>query len=245
MSNIFKLSFFNFKSIVKTRGFICSLVIAVLYIAMWIYLKPKDFTIKDYQFEFFRVINFILLYFSCVALGKEFEYGTAKILFTSTLSRTSIQIHKLLVILQIGLLYWLCSRIIDIVIKFRISKNLEISSFVNLNLLNSFVIFLIISFVIGSFCLMISIIVLNFNTSLVFAIGYFGVLQFFVPLFYGLSVKPSLTMMEKIITITPNYIIFYWVEFWSIKPNDIFVMVLWGCLFFITSLLFINKRNIK
>ncbi len=245
MNNIIKLSVYNFKNVAKTNGFILSFAASIFYVLLWIYLKPKAFIVVDYQFEFFRVVNFIILYYSCAALGKEIVYGTSKILFTAPLSRTSVIIEKLLVIFLFGLLYWLCSRILEIAAILRITKKLDMGSIFSLSSVKSLAIYMIISFVLGSFCLMVTVLTLNFNSTLVLSVGVFGILQFFIPLFYNLRFNSGLTLAEQIITLTPNYIMFCWLEFWNISVKETTIMMLWGSLFLTISLFSINRRSIK
>ncbi|HEY9063010.1 MAG TPA: hypothetical protein VIO64_21325 [Pseudobacteroides sp.] len=245
MSNIIKLSVYEFINVVKTRGFLYAMLIGALYISLWIFISPKSFSSYNYQFEFFRVINFIILYYSCAVLGKEFTYGTSNILFTGALTRTQVLLEKIFVILKFGLFFWLCSRFIEIIVQLRIYGKLDIAVLIGKITIFSLIIYLLISFVIGSFGLLISIAMRKFTSTLIITLSVFGVLQHFIPIFIELRTKEHLTLTEQIITKTPNYTIFSWVQFWDISAIQVLTMLLWGFLFFITSYMVINKRSLR
>lgn len=245
MSDVIKLSLFEFRKNISSRSFLFSFLIVIFYSAIWIGIKPKQFMNIDYQFEFFRVLNFVILYYACSALGKEFSYGTSKIIFTGFLTRTQILVQKLLVIVQIGIFYWICSRLLEIIIILRKDGKFDFWQIINVSSLQALMIFLLVSFTVGTLCLLASIVTLKFNSTLIIAISIFGVFQYFMPLFYRLRDKTNLTVIEMILTKTPNYILYCWTEFWNLRIDEIIVMIVWGGLFLVSSIVLIKKRSIR
>ena len=96
MSNIIKLANRDFRNIIKNKGFWISFSIALFFVLIWLHRKPKTFQAENYQFEFFRVVLFIIIYYSSVMLSKEFKFGTVKNLFTGAFTRVEILVEKLL-----------------------------------------------------------------------------------------------------------------------------------------------------
>lgn len=244
MRNVIRLTNIDFKNIIKTKGFWISVLIALFYVSIWISRKPKSFSAENYQFEFFRVVLFILIYYSSAILSKEFKFGTAKALFTGTFTRVEILIEKLLVIMELGVFFGLFSRLLNIAVIYRITGSVKMSDILNENIFYTIIIYLLISLVIGSFGLLISVITGSQNSSLVYNFILFGVFQYFMPLFMILNSKDSLSILDKVITKLPNYIIFTWAEFWQFTNMEVLAMLIYGSLFFIPSIFLISRKNL-
>lgn len=245
MSKIIRLVKNDFKNVLRSKGFCLAFLLTFMYISIWIVRSPKSFSAEDYQFEFFRVVNFIIIYYSSTLLGSEFKLGTAKILFSGILTHIQVVIEKLFVTLMIGAFFWMCSRILNVFVLYRLNGYLDISYIFNINTFNSLIIYLVISFVIGSFCLFTTVVTRNLIGTLVAAVSIFGILQYFTPIFVLLnSEEYYLSIAAKIINKLPNYIIFNWVESWMFTNMQIVYLAIYGSVFLIFSFFIIDRRSI-
>lgn len=244
MSNVIRLANRDFRNIIKTKGFWISVLVALFYVLLWIHRKPKSFLPENYQFEFFRVVLFIIIYYSSVMLSKEFKFGTAKILFTGIFTRVEILSEKLLVIMKLGLFLGIISRLLNIVIIYNLTGTISMSDIFNENTIYALIIYLIISLVIGSFGLLITLITKSQNSTLVYNFLFFAVFQYFMPLFIMLNSKKSLSIIDEIITKLPNYLIYTWVEMWQFTNVELIAMLAYGSIFLIPSIFIISKKSL-
>ena len=245
MNNIIKLAFIDFKNIIKTKSFWVSCLISLLYISIWIIRKPKSFTEATYQYEFFRVVLFIFIYYSSVLLAREFSLGTSKALFTGAFSRLEIIAEKLIVFLLLGLSFGLLSRMLHIVFVYQVEGSITLPEVVSINTLQALVIYVLISFVIGSFGLFIASATASFRNTLIFNMNVFGVIQYFVPLFIFMNFQENLSIVQKAISKLPQYITFQWTTFWQFNTLEILTMLLWGSIFLIPAFFIINRRSLR
>lgn len=111
---------------------------------------PKDL-IKNLPAQFVSIIPYIILVFCSISLTKEFENKTDKFIFTGIFSRTEIIISKLMSVIVCGLV---CYAVYVLTLILFQQFNLKAS-------VNNLIAFVIYSFVIGSFTLLISAITSN------------------------------------------------------------------------------------
>jgi len=245
LNNIMKLSFIDFKNIIKTKGFWISCLVSLLYISIWIIRKPESFTEATYQYEFFRIVLFIFIYYSSVLLAKEFSLGTSKTLFTGTFSRLEIVVEKLLVFLQLGLFFGIFSRLLHVIFVYQVNGAVTLPEVLNIDTLQAIIIYVFISFVIGSFGLFAASITISFKNTLIFNMNVFGVIQYFVPLFIFMNFEENLSIVHSAISRLPQYITFQWTTFWQFNALEILTMTIWGSMFLIPTFFIINRRNLR
>lgn len=245
MSNIIKLANRDFRNIIKNKGFWISFSIALFYVLIWLHRKPKTFQAENYQFEFFRVVLFIIIYYSSVMLSKEFKFGTVKNLFTGAFTRVEILVEKLLVVMQLGLFLGIISRLLNIAIIYYLTGTISMSDIINENTVYSLIIYLIISLVIGSFALLITLITKNQNATLIYTFLFFAVFQYFMPLFIMINSQKNLSIIDEIITKLPNYVIYTWAEIWQFTGLELIVMFAYVVIFFIPSIFIISKKSLR
>ncbi len=245
MNNIIKLAFIDFKNIIKTKSFWIGCLLSLLYISIWIVRKPDSFSETTYQYEFFKAVLFVFIYYSSVLLAKEFSLGTSKTLFTGTFSRFEIVVEKLLVFLQIGLFFGILSRLLHVIFVYQVNGAVTLPEVFNINTLQAIIIYVFISFVIGSFGLFAASITVSFKNTLIFNINIFGVIQYLVPLFIFMNIEENLGIVHSVISKLPQYITFQWTTFWHFNVWEILTMIIWGNVFLIPALLIIDRRSLR
>ncbi|WAM33126.1 ABC transporter permease [Caldicellulosiruptor morganii] len=250
MNKIVALATRDFFYTIKSKGFLISVFLAMFYISLWLIYKPKFFVLEDYQYELFRFIQFIFIYLSSMLLGKEFKYRTSTVLFTGVFTRTEIILEKMLVMLQLSFLLWLISRLLNPLISLRINSTLKLSEIWKIKDLNALVIYLCVAFLICVFALFISVISFNHITTIFSVLTLFGFIQY-ISLYPTFKIHSkilsgnNLSTAERIFTYFPNYIIGIWSGTWKFEKNELFLMLLYGLIFLVFSIVILNKRDIR
>ena len=245
MNKIIFLVYRDLKNIIKTKGFWSGFLISLLYISIWIICKPKSFNELTYQYEYFRIVLFIFIYYSSVLLSREFSLGTSKTLFTGAFGRLEIIWEKIIVFLHIGLMFAIFSRLLGLFFSYWVNGYVNFSELFSIRTIQAILIYLLISFVIGSFGLLMASITTSFRRTLVINVNVFGIIQYFIPIFIFMNFQDKVNVVFQIVTKIPQYIILDWTARWTINGIESLTMLLWGSIFLISTLTIINRRSLR
>lgn len=243
MNKVLNLAFNDFKYTVTSRGFLYAIATSICFLGMWLVYRPQAFDIPSYQAELFKLLYMVLIYYCSKSLSGDFESGTYKTLFTSIYSRNQVLISKLLVNLQMAFLFWIFVQLLNPIIGFVINQHYSIGKFFSVDTLNSLLIFLCIGFVIGSYTLLLTTITFSLLNTFITALPTIWFFYFVTPILF--SIKEHLTGLWSIIEYIPFYVIGLGVLKGSLSIDQFMQLFLWGIVFFITSLIVINRRDIK
>lgn len=106
---VLKLVKNEIKADFKANGLLWMLLVSFAFGFIWIIRSPAEFTMYEYQTEYFRGFFFVSLFMSGYLLSKHLEKETIKYQLTSTSSRMSIWGAKMLAVICYSVMFWLLS----------------------------------------------------------------------------------------------------------------------------------------
>ncbi|WP_456028105.1 hypothetical protein [Bacillus cereus] len=243
MNKVLNLAFNDFKYTVTSKGFLTAIATGLVFLGMWLVYRPQAFDVPAYQAELFKVLYMVLIYYCSKSLSGDFESGTYKTLFTSIYSRNQVLFSKLLMNLQIAVLIWILVQLLNPIIGFIINQKYGMEKFFSIDTLNSLLIFICIGFVIGSYTLLLTTITFSLLNTFITAFPTIWFFYFFTPLIF--SVEEQLTGIWSIIKYIPFYTIGVGIFKESLSVGQLIQLFIWGIVFLITSIVVINRRDIK
>ncbi|EJR73610.1 ABC transporter permease [Bacillus cereus] len=243
MNKVLNLAFNDFKYTVTSKGFLSAIATGLVFLGMWLVYRPQAFDVPAYQAELFKVLYMVLIYYCSKSLSGDFESGTYKTLFTSIYSRNQVLFSKLLMNLQIAVLIWILVQLLNPIIGFIINQKYGMEKFFSIDTLNSLLIFICIGFVIGSYTLLLTTITFSLLNTFITAFPTIWFFYFFTPLIF--SVEEQLTGIWSIIKYIPFYTIGVGIFKESLSVGQLIQLFIWGIVFLITSIVIINRRDIK
>lgn len=181
---------------------------------------------------FLQTIPYLILVLSSISLTQEFSNKTDKMIFTGIFSRKEIIISKLVSFIFISVICLLFYELTEV-----IGRTFEIGS-----LLTHLCTFLIYTFTIGSFILMISTITSNFIITGV--VGYVLYFDLILVLFSQALESKRSEILTNIIEHLPFYIAN--TGFFARQYTFYQSIIMTGCglLFFVITCVIINKKSI-
>jgi len=243
LNKVLNLAFNDFKYTVTSKGFLTAIATGLVFLGMWLVYRPQAFDVPAYQAELFKVLYMVLIYYCSKSLSGDFESGTYKTLFTSIYSRNQVLFSKLLMNLQIAVLIWILVQLLNPIIGFIINQKYGMEKFFSIDTLNSLLIFICIGFVIGSYTLLLTTITFSLLNTFITAFPTIWFFYFFTPLIF--SVEEQLTGIWSIIKYIPFYTIGVGIFKESLSVGQLIQLFIWGIVFLITSIVVINRRDIK
>lgn len=224
---------------IKRKKFIRELVISLVILAvlsLLSYYVVIFFTSESHlsiiSQIFLQTIPYIILVLSSVSLTQEFSNKTDKMIFTGIFSREEIIISKLVSIIfisAIGLVFYELTEVLG--------RTFEIEA-----LFTHLCTFLIYSFTIGSFILMISTITSNFIITGV--IGYVLYFDLILVLFSQALESKRSEVLTKVIEQLPFYTANtgFFAGYYTLYQS--IIMIGSGLLFFVSTCVIINKKSL-
>ncbi|WP_061860242.1 ABC transporter permease [Priestia megaterium] len=161
MSNIVKLSRLETEYILKSKGFLFSILAVIVYTLAIMFSWDnshgflKQISFRIYYSFYADIAYYIVITLAALSLSKEFAFKTSRIIFTSSLSRNQILITKMIslfiVSLFIALLHQVLGNILLIIADNTRSVAISIQSAIN-----TACIYTIFTFFVGSFAFFIT-----------------------------------------------------------------------------------------
>ena len=106
---VLKLVRNEIKADFKANGLLWMLLVSFVFGFIWIFRSPSEFSMYDYQTEYFRGFFFVSLFMSGYLLSKQLEKGTIKYQLASVSSRMSVWNAKMIAIVFYAIMFWILS----------------------------------------------------------------------------------------------------------------------------------------
>ena len=156
MINLIKISFHDIKNILFSKAFIAFLIAAFSYSALWVLLvHPKSYDLMSYNFEFGRFLYVIILYASASILRNDIKFNTIKNIFTGIYSRTEIMFCKFISLIILGLAFFVIVELNSVLVAILDYKKIGLAGYFAMNHLQVFGSYTLITFLMGSFMILI------------------------------------------------------------------------------------------
>lgn len=107
--HVLKLIKNEIKTDLKANGLLWMFLVSFVFGFLWLIRSPKDFTMYEFQTEYFRGFFFVSLFMSGYLLSKQLEKGTIKYQIASVTDRKSIWASKTIVIILYAFVFWILS----------------------------------------------------------------------------------------------------------------------------------------
>lgn len=217
---------------IRKKGFLKYLMISMISLACILFLTHFKFKELQVTYSMLRLIPYVLLVVYSFSLTQEFQNKTDKIVFTGIFTRNEIVISKLISFIGASSICFVFYEITSIIYK----------TFNYKSLFNDFLVFIVYSFTLGSFVLLVSIITSRFIvTGIVSYILYFDLM---LTLMEQAMASHRGEFLKGIIRNLPFYTAnggFYKMNY---TVNNFIVMISSGILFLILACVIINRKNI-
>lgn len=243
---ILKLAFMDVKMMVQSIKFAGGIAAAVLFLSLWIIRRPEAFDTDTYMSMFFEVMKYVLLINSIMALGTHYKNGTYKYLFSGMLTRKQIMYEKLLAVILLALVCGLIQTVTRTAVSVILNEGFKMNDLFSVNILCEIWLYVIFALLTGSYGLMLLSITGRVKTAFVSGIAIFGIIQYYSAAYMTLlSGMETLTVWQKAIFFTPNYIIWSWMqqEIPSLIQNT--TMTGYILMMFIIGRIAISKRDLN
>ncbi|NEZ47129.1 hypothetical protein FDF74_07890 [Clostridium niameyense] len=246
MSRLLKISWFNVKNIINSKKFLLGVSLAFVYSLLWILLvHPSKYTLLGYSFEIGRFLYVIILYSTVSMLRDDIKSNSSKTVFSGIFSRVEIMLSKGIGLLILGVLFFLIVEINNLLAAFILYKNIGISGFLNFDHLQLFIVYVVITFCMGSIMLFIISIKFNDKKSILFYILMFSMINFYTSAIVMLvHRKPEFAEKFSLYMKTPFYSSMELTQGYFNK-NSLIINIVWALIFFIASIIIMNRREIK
>lgn len=242
MLQVVNLSVLESRKIFKRRGIYIGLLLSILFASAIGYqatLTPKTFNIRHVNAFFANVATILLFIYSAKALGDEFDLKTSTQVFTSKVSRLKIVISKLLSILVLGVILGIVNTVVSSVFKVALHDSLTLNVVLNDLWINLYL-YLIYSFVIGSFAFIITSIYLTSISGIVGNFVGFMILPNVIAL---ISAKvPSLDWITNRI---PFYAADNMISNRVYGPYEIMSLIVSGIIFITIAAIVVAKKDLR
>lgn len=242
MLQVVNLSFLESKKIFKRRGIYIGIFLCILFASAIGYqamLTPKNFGITHVNAFFASIATIVLFIYSAKTLGDEFDFKTSTQIFTSKVSRVKMIFAKLLSILTIGVILALANTVVSSIFKVALNQSLTLNVLIN-DLWVNLYIYLIYSFVVGSFTLIISSICLTSISGIIGSIGAFMLGPSVISLIS--SKAPSLDWITNRI---PFYAADRMISSRVYGTYEVISLIVSGIIFITISCIIISKKDLR
>lgn len=246
MWRLLKISWFNVKNIINSKKFLLGVSLGFVYSLLWILLvHPSQYTLLGYSFEIGRFLYVVMLYSTVSILRDDIKSNSLKTIFSGIFSRVEIMLSKGIGLLILGILFFLIVEVNNLIAACILYKNIGISGFLNFNHMQLFIIYIVITFCMGSMMLFIISIKFNDKKSILFYILIFSMINFYTSAIVMLvHRKPAFVKNFSIYMKTPFYTSMELTQGYF-NREALIINIVWALIFFIASIIIINRREIK
>lgn len=242
MLQVVNLSVLESRKIFKRRGIYIGLLLSILFASAIGYqamLTPKTFNIRHVNAFFASVATIIIFIYSAKALGDEFDLKTSTQVFTSKVSRVKIVLSKLLSILVVGAILGVLNTVVSTVFKVALHDSVTLNVVLS-DLWTNLYLYLIYSFVVGSFAFIISAIYLTSISGIVANFVGFMILPNVISLIS--SKMPSLDWITNRI---PFYAADNMISSRVYGPYEIISLIVSGIIFITIAAIIVAKKDLR
>lgn len=245
MTKLFKLSLSMFKNLILSKKNILGIAASFLYSLLWIILiHPEKFAIVNYTTEYFRLFYILILYQSFQLLDVDVKNNIHINLFTGVFTRIQIIISKFISLLFMGIYFAFIGEINNLIVCLLAKNGFGISEFFKLNHVNFVLSIIMITFTMGSLCLLILVCKLKSKTIGVICTLLLSVLNFGTTLivtrieYLNYPATTAINIFMK----TPIYITTKLIM--QVNISNCVLYLGWGVLFFCLFMVIMNKKEI-
>lgn len=249
MDKLLKLSFLNTKNIVRSKQFIILIIIGFAYsLAFFIATSSRNFKLQSYSNEFGRFLFVVILYASVSILREDIISNTTKTIFTGIFTRIEVMLSKLISLIFLGFIFYLIVELNALLIGLLDYKRMGLQKFLNMQHGKIMIIYIILTFSIGTLMFLINSIIFNKGKSILFSILILSTINFDNAFLITLSRRnPAFVEKIWIYAKTPFYI---WTDlslistYEALNIEQLLITIVYGLVFFGFSTFIINKREI-
>lgn len=191
MNRLFKLAFLDIKMMIKSIVFIGGLVAAVLFLVLFLIRRPHSFHTENYMYMFFEVMKYIFIINSVMVLGRDYNYGTYKYLFTGTLTRSQVILQKLMTLTIFGLMCGLVQTAVRTVVSIVLNGGINKMDLFSVSIVFEIWLYMIFALLTGCFSMMLLGITKKVKITFISAISLFGIIQYYSSLFILLLMQEN------------------------------------------------------
>lgn len=251
MSKIFNLSWMNVRNIICSKVFFGGLILTYMYSLMWILAFEKyipNYTVRGYNFEFFRMLYVGLIYLSFILLGNDIENNTDKVIFSGILTRTEILLSKLISIIEFGIIVFFTIELNGLMASLILKDKLGLEKFIHYNHLILFINVMTITVFIGTLVMLILSIRYRIKIISVVTAILLGIINFYSAFFITMEIR----------LIEAGQDIPRWLEMYVANPlakvcklgcwdsiEGVISVSICSIILFIISIFIMNRREIK
>lgn len=221
------------------------LMISIIYVFLWMMRKPSSFTVDNYLTQFYSISKFVMILIGVYSLGRDFKEGAYKYTFANGVSIKRIILGRLMGLVGMGFLLWLLHVSLTVIIQMWLFGSMPEASIFIWKAASTFIIYLLTMLLIGCFSILVTSLTLKYNTTMVSTLFIFGIVQFYAPLFILNAHKIiDMPILLSIFNYFPTYIIFYWMETFTVNLLQVIIILICSMLFVISSVFLLEKKDI-
>lgn len=246
MHKLLKISWLNVKNAAYSKQFLVGLIAAFSYSMLWIFLvHPKLYELSDYDFEFGRFLYVIMLYAAVSILRNDIRNNTTKTIFTGAFSRIEIMTSKGIGLIIWGIIFAIVVEINNVLAACILHKKIGFAGFLAFGHLKLIITCIVITLTMGGLMLLIISIKFDDRKSILFFILIISMINFYTAAISSLVYRdPSTAQNFSTYMKTPFYNVESLMQ-GSYSTQAVLINLAWAAVFLITSILIINKREIK
>lgn len=222
---------------VKRKRFLASvmiylaLMLGILFLSYFASRSLGTINMKDIPQMYLQIIPFIILVNCSFSLTQEFANKTDKIIFTGIFTRNEVMASKLVSFLIVAIIAFGFYEFTSIICN-TFNSNMIISNLIS---------FLVYTFTLGSFILLVSVITTNFIITGI--VGYVLYFDLILALLKQVLVSSTNETIKYLITKLPFYIANTGFSLGSYTPIQFIIMASSGILFLGLACVIINRKN--
>lgn len=241
MYKVFNLSLLEYKKVIERPGIYIGMLLSTLYSAAILTQAvqyPKLFQSKHVYAFFASIAGIVILIYAGKTMAEEFRYRTSTSIFVKVSSRSIIVFSKLIGLCLIGLTFALLNTLLVTIAKILLNNNVSFFS-ICWDLLKVCFVYLVYTFCVGSFGILISIISFNIVASIVASLGCFYFFSSTAELF-----AQKFNILKMILSAFPFYSATPTLTYFSFGKIEIISLVISGVVFALMSCAVLRKRDL-
>lgn len=239
MTAMIKLSFLELRKFILNKTFI--IFIAFVFIILFL-LPPYNMILVKTKGVMLSIGPLFMISLFSYVLSSDFENKTYKILFTGAFSRIQVMFCKIIVVLEVGLLFCTLYQLLLILSGFISTNSLYVTiSFKDL--VNSIIVFEVYAFTLGAFALLITSITLKF--SLTFIITYICFNDFISNFILVIAKNINIVFLKSIMNYVPFGVASYGFHRQSYSSIEILFLFSSSIIFFVIAAIIVVKRDLR
>lgn len=227
---VLKLVRNEIKADFKANGLLWMLLVSFVFGFIWIFRSPSEFSMYDYQTEYFRGFFFVSLFMSGYLLSKQLEKGTIKYQLASVSSRMSVWNAKMIAIVFYAIMFWILSCVYGAIL---IAKGSVESDLAELFSVQRLIAYILTDVVMAGFAYLLTLFIKNKFVIEIIMLLLWGIPYQLLPFFmYYEEFKKYFTgsLKEKLAFI-PQYDIVSWMVDDSFTVSSVLIVIGFSLIF--------------